>query len=130
MANEYLTQVMDKLEDNPTAQDIDFFIEAHARIGYLASIAQGRAESLEAQRKFAVATAYADAKRNGAKTSSDAEAAATIATRDEHLAEISAREGAVKLRNLLNSVEQAINGIKYLGRATDAPMMLPMDKRR
>jgi hypothetical protein len=123
--NEYLEEVVSKLSNNPTAQDLDFFIEAHARVGYLVSIAQAASESAEAQRKFDLASAYADAKRNGAKTSADAEASATLATRDSVLAEISARERLTKLRNLLNSIEQAINGIKFLGRATDVNLPIP-----
>jgi hypothetical protein len=125
MANEYLEEVMDKLRDNPTAQDIDFFIEAHARIGYLASVASGNAELAEQNRKFAEATAYADARREGAKSSADAERHAVLHSNDERLREIRAREAATKLRNLLNSVEQAINGIKFLSRNTDSPMNLP-----
>lgn len=125
VANEYLEEVMAKLRDNPTSADLDYFIEAYAHVGYLASVAQGRAELAEAERKFSFASAYAQAKRDGAKTTADAEAAATIATRDAVTAEIRAREGAVKIKNLLNSIEQAINGIKYLGRQTDAPMTLP-----
>lgn len=122
MGNEYLEQVVEKLGSSPTNQDLDFFIEAHSRVGYLASVAQGLAERSEADRKFRFATAYADAKRNGAKSATDAEAAATIAVRNEVLAEVSARERLAKVRNLLNSIEQAINGIKYLGRATDVTL--------
>lgn len=125
MPNEYVANVLAKLQDNPTNQDLDYFLEAHARIGYLASVAQGRAESAEAERKYQQALAYANAKRDGAKTSADADAAATIAVKPYYDAEITAREAATKIRNLLNSVEQAINGIKYLGRQTDAPMTLP-----
>jgi hypothetical protein len=125
MSNEYLETVMAKLRDNPTAQDIDFFIEAHARIGYLASVASGNAEYAEQARKFAEASAYADARANGAKSSADAERAAILATDNERNDEIRAREAAAKLRNLLNSVEQAINGIKFLSRNTDSPMNLP-----
>lgn len=125
MANEFLEQVMEKLHDNPTAQDLDFFIEAHARVGYLASVAQGRAELAEQTRKFAEATAYADARRETGTTGSDAERMAVLRTHEERVAEIGARESAVKLKNLLNSVEQAINGIKFLSRQTDTMFTLP-----
>lgn len=125
MANEYLELVMEKLEDNPTSGDLDFFLEAYARVGYLASEAEQRASLAEAQRKFDEASAYVDARQNGAKTGVDATASATVATKDSRDAEVIARGKAVKLKHLLNSIEQTINGIKYLGRQTDAPMNLP-----
>ena len=125
MANEYLEDVLAKLEDNPTSAELDFFLEAFARVGYLASVAQGAAERAEQSRKLAEATAYADARRRGAKSSADAERDAIVRTNNERVAEIGARESAAKLKHLLNSIEQVINGIKYLGRQTDAPMTLP-----
>ena len=125
MANEYLQEVMEKLENNPTSAELDFFLEAYARVGYLVSVAQGRRDLAVAERKYAQASAYAEAKRNGAKTAADAEAASIIGTRDAVLAEVTAAEAFTKISNLLDSIEQAINGIKYIGRQTDAPMTLP-----
>jgi hypothetical protein len=121
----YVEEVMVKIQENPTSQDLDYFLEAHGRVGYLAAVAEGRAERAEAERKYAEATAYADAKRDGAKTAADATVAATITTKASKDAEIAARETATKIKNLLNSVEQVIHGIKFLGRQTDAPMTLP-----
>ena len=117
--NEYVAEVLEKLSNNPTAQDIDYFIEAHARIGYLAGVAQSIAEQREADRKFAEASAFTDAIANGAKSAANATAIALVAVRDKRDSEIAARGNATKLKNLLDSVEQAINGIKFLGRATD-----------
>jgi hypothetical protein len=128
MSNEYVEEVIAKLSDNPTAQDLDFFIEAYARIGYLVGVAQGLADREEISRKHAYASAYAAARQNGAKSSTDADAAATIAIRDFALDEATARERYAKLRNLLAAIEQAINGIKYLGRATD--VNIPISSRR
>lgn len=125
MANEYLEEVITKLTSNPTSADLDFFLEAYARVGYLASVAQGRRDTAIAERKYQQASAYAQAKRDGAKTSADAEAASIIATRDVVLEEVRAAEAATKLGNLLDAIEQAINGIKYIGKQTDAPMTLP-----
>jgi hypothetical protein len=119
MPNEYVAEVLAKLSSNPTAQDLDYFIEAHAKVGYLAGVAQSIAEQREADRKFHEAQSYADARRNGSKSATDAQASATIATKDQRDSEITARGNAVKMKNLLDSIEQAINGIKYLGRATD-----------
>jgi len=125
MANDYLTEVLEKLEDNPTSADLDFFLEAFARVGYLASVAQGKSEHAEQNRRLAEAMAYADARRKGARSSADAERDAIVRTNSERVEEINARESAAKLKHLLNSIEQTINGIKYLGRQTDAPMNLP-----
>ncbi len=127
MSNQYVEEVLQKLSSNPTAQDLDFLIEAHARVGYLAATAAGRRDTAIAERKFQFSTAYADAKRNGAKTASDAENAAIIAVRDYSLAEVRAGETAAKLSNLLQSIEQAINGVKFLGKQTD--VVLPGVRR-
>ena len=119
MGNEYVEEVIAKLSDNPTNQDLEFFIEAYARVGYLVGVAQGMASRSELQRKHAYASAYAAARANGAKSATDADAAATIAVRDFAEQEVTANERYFKLRNLLAAIEQAINGIKYLGRSTD-----------
>jgi ATPase subunit of ABC transporter with duplicated ATPase domains len=123
MTNEYVATVLSKLSDNPSAQDLDFFIEAYARVGYLAATAQASAERAEAERRFAEASSYAEAKRNGAKSATDAERASTAATHSYRLDEVSAREKAMKLKNLMLAIEQAINGIKFLNRQTE--VMLP-----
>lgn len=128
MSNEYVAEVLDKLSNNPTAQDLDYLIEAHAQIGYLAATAKGRAETAEAVRKYERASAYARARESGrAKSAVDADNLALIETRDFEIAEIRARETAAKMANLLGSIEQSINGIKYLGRQTD--VSLPLTRR-
>lgn len=129
MPNEYIAEVLAKLSDNPTAQDLDYFIEAHARVGYLAAVARGRAELAESTAKFKRASEYAEARSSGlARSATDAEQHAIVASRDEDEAAIRAREAATKMMNLLNSIEQAINAIKYLGRATD--VILPASAKR
>lgn len=125
MPNDYLTQVLEKLEDNPTSADLDFFLEAFARVGYLAATAQLTAEQCENTRKHNEAKAFIEARRDGAKSAVDAQAMAAVAVRSERDSEATARATAAKLKHLLNSIEQVINGIKYLGRQTDAPMNLP-----
>lgn len=127
VSNEYVSEVLAKLSSNPTAQDIDYFIEAHARIGYLVGVAQSRAEYAEAERKFNEASAFTNAIQDGAKSAANASAIATVETRDFRNREIAARESYTKLKNLLDSIEQAINGIKYVGRATD--VSLPSTRR-
>lgn len=118
MPNDYLQTVLARLNGSPTSENLDFFVEAYARVGQLAAVAQSLSERAEQERRFAEATAYAEAKRNGAKTAADAERASIINTGDARLAEIDAREKAAKLKNLLLAVEQAINAIKFLERQT------------
>ncbi len=128
MPNDYVAEVLEKLQTNPTAQDLDYFIEAHARVGYLVSTARGRAEFAESNLKFQRATRYAESRQSGeAKSAGDADALAVIATIDTERESIRSREIYSKLANLLGSIEQAINGIKYLGRATD--VNLPLTRR-
>lgn len=123
MKNEYVAEVLEKLSNNPTAQDLDYFVEAYARIGYLTAIARGMADNSEAERKYQFATEFARAKGDGAKTSSDADSSATIAVKPFVEKELKAREVAAKMSNLLAAIEQAINAIKYLGKATDTVML-------
>lgn len=128
VSNSYVAEVLAKLSNNPTAQDIDYFIEAHARIGYLVGIARGRSELADATVKFRRATEYANARATGAaKSAVDAEQIAIIAAYSDDQISIRSRESYTKLSNLLSSIEQAINGIKFLGRATD--VNLPGMKR-
>lgn len=126
MSNEYVSEVIERLQDNPTAQDLDYFIEAYTRIGYLVGVARGRAELAEATAKYERASAYANARSSGAaKSATDAEQIAIVESFEHEQKAIRAREASTKLSNLLSAIEQNINAIKYLGRATDAPMTLP-----
>lgn len=123
MSNEYLEEVVSKLSDNPTAQDIDFFIEAHARVGYLVSVARGRAEYAESFAKHQRATAYSAARSSGlAKSATDAEQIAVVDSFGAEQDSIRAREQYTKLANLLSSITEAINGIKFVSRATDVSL--------
>lgn len=128
MANEYIETVLEKLSNNPTAQDLDFFIEAHARVGYLVAVARRRADDAESLFRFTKASEYGEARRSGAaKSATDAEQIAIVASREREVEAIRFREQSAKLSNLLSSIEQAINGIKFLGRATD--VSLPSTRR-
>lgn len=115
--SQYLLTVLAKLQSNPTAQDIDLLVEAYSRVGYIAADAEGLAEQAEAERKHAEAEAYLTAKRaEGKVTDKEAETRALLATKDYRYREVEARTKARKLKNLLESIEQAINAIKFLGR--------------
>lgn len=113
----YLLRVLGVLQSNPTAAEIDFLVEAYSRVGYLAAEAEGVAEQAESERKHAEAQAYYQSKVSGEKvTDKFAETAALIATKEFRDKEVEARTSARKLKNLLDSIEQAINAIKFLGR--------------
>jgi hypothetical protein len=119
--DQYLARVLGVLQSNPTASELDFLVEAFANVGYLAAEAEGMAEDAENLRKHEEASAYLRAKRaaieRGEKlTEREAEAIASVETRDLKTAEVEARTKARKLKNLLDSLEQAINAIKFLGR--------------
>jgi hypothetical protein len=121
---QYITSVLNKLQDNPTDSDIDFLIEAHARIGYLSAMAQGIADELEAKRKYTEAEVVNQVKLDDPKApASVLEARATLGAWSARQEEVKARTQARKIYNLHSSVEQAINAIKYLGR--NAGVSLP-----
>jgi hypothetical protein len=114
---EYVQQVFRKLRNNPTNQDLDFLIEAHARIGRIAAIAKGEAEAAVDERKYYEATTWREVKdKNPKYTAAQVEAEVYIANYGYRKVENTANENAEKLGNLLDSIREAINGIKYLGR--------------
>lgn len=115
---EYVARVFKLVSSSPTSAELDELLEAHARIGYLAAEAEGLAEEAENVRKYEEANAYLNAKRAEEKvTERVAEAKAALATHPHRTAEAEATTKARKLKNLLESITQVINGIKYLGRA-------------
>ena len=114
---QYVMKLFRKLETNPTAQDIDYLIEAHAKIGYYAAVAEGEAEQAEAERKYNEASSWRDIKLNEPKwTAAQVEAQVYVDNYHFRKTEIKRAEEARKLNNLLDSVREAINGIKYIGR--------------
>lgn len=108
---------MRTLSSNPTNADLDFLIEAHTRLGYLAGTAEGEADMAYAIRKHAEATAFANAMSSGEKVSAaQAERLAELDVWELKQNEITAKERSTKINNLLRSVTEAINGVKFLGR--------------
>lgn len=92
-------------------------IQAHTKIGYLAAESQAEADFAYAVRKNAEATAWRQAMSGPTKmTGAAADKEAEIAVWDLRQAEIKANESSKKINNLLQSVTEAINGIKFLGR--------------
>jgi hypothetical protein len=68
-------------------------------------------------RKNEEATAFRKAMQSGERVSaSAAERLAELEVWDLRQAEIEAKTKATKIKNLLQSITEAINGIKYLGR--------------
>lgn len=108
---------MKTLRNNPTGAELDFLIEAHARIGYLAGVAEGEAEMAYAIRKNAEANAFKNAINGGTKVSASvAERLAELETWELKQAEVEAKTKSTKINNLYRSVTEAINGVKFLGR--------------
>lgn len=113
----YVSEVFNLLNNNPTAQNLDELVEAHVRIGYIAADAESLYERAVDDRKYAEANAYLTAKRSGDKVSDKmAEAQALVECRPQRDAEAEAKTRSRKVSNLLESIEQAINAIKFLGR--------------
>ena len=114
---EYVGQVMAVLTRTPTAQHLDYLVEAFARIGRLAADAETLAERAEHHRKHMEAVAFLNAKRQVPRpTADEAKAIAMTESVGEYHAEAEAKANARMLRNLLEAIEQAINAIKFLGR--------------
>lgn len=114
---DFMARVMATLTNNPTAAELDFLIQAHTRIGYLAGVAESEAEMQYAIRKHEEANAYRNIMNGPEKvTAAAAERLAELEVWELRKAEIDAKSRATKIKNLLNSVTECINGIKFLGR--------------
>lgn len=101
----------------PTSADLNFLIEAHVRLGYLAAEADGQADMAYAVRKNAESHAFAKAMSGEEKVSAaQAERLAELEVWELKQSEITAKQRASKINNLLRSVAEGINGIKFLGR--------------
>lgn len=125
-SDNYVGQVFSLLNSNPTQQNLDELVEAHVRIGYLAAQAEGEYESAADQRKYEEANAYLAAKRSGEKvTDKMADTLASVACKQYRDAESEAKVRYRKIANLLESIEQAINAIKFLGRFDSSAISVP-----
>jgi hypothetical protein len=124
MPNEYLSEVVERLASNPTAQDLDYFLVAHARIGPLAATARNLADEAEYNARLRKATEYGRARDGGSKSATDATERAIVLSENDEREAISAKAKAAKLSALHRSIEEVINGIKFLGR-NDGTMTLP-----
>lgn len=108
---------MKTLTSNPTSADLNLLIEAHTKLGYLAGVAEGEADMAYAVRKNEEANAFKKMMTSGEKMSAAAaERMAEIEVWDLKMAEIETKTSATKIKNLLQSVTEAINGIKFIGR--------------
>lgn len=126
MKDNYVESVFTLLNSNPTQQDLDELVEAHVRIGYLAAQAENEYEAAVDRRKYEEANAYLAAKRAGEKvTDKVAESQAYIACVEFRNAETEAKVRSRKVANLLESIEQAINAIKFLGRYDGGQIATP-----
>lgn len=115
------------LASNPTSSDLNFLVTAHAAIGYLAATAETDAEMAEAKRKHIETEAYLKAKHSAIEKMTDKEATAMseVAAWDHKQAEVTAYGRARKLKNLLSSLTEAINAVKFLGRYDSSTVKFP-----
>ena len=105
---------------------LDELVEAHVRIGYLAAQAENEYDAAVDLRKYKEANAYLDAKKSAEKMSDKAaEATAQVNCWEYRKAETEAKVRSRKVANLLESVEQAINAIKFLGRYDSSTVNVP-----
>lgn len=118
--NDYFVKVVNALTNNPTGASLDFLVEAHAAIGYYAGVAESIANEAEVARKVEEANVILDGRKADPKASfAILEAQAISATEELRYDEAKAKANARKISNLLESVEQTINAIKFIGRETN-----------
>lgn len=101
----------------PTVQHLDDYIIGHAVLGRLIAIQQGVVEELENTRKLEFARVFTKTKTQEDRVSDKvAEMTAEMAVAELRTKEAKAREKLTMLRGTRESVWEAINAIKYLGR--------------
>lgn len=124
---DYVKRVYGILSSNPTSQDLDFLLEAYNKVGYFVACAIGDADSEEARLDYDIAVAKDDMRKSSSDkvTVATLEAHAVIKTYDQRKASIKARTDARKMMNLYQSIEQAINAVKYLGRMDNSVRIGP-----
>lgn len=113
-----LGRVLGLLGSGVTSQQhFEDFLIGYQILGRLVAVAQGEAEQAEMDRKVEWSKAFALAKSVEGKPSDRVcEAQADISVEDLRKAEIKARTSYTKLRHTRESVWEAIQALKYLGR--------------
>ena len=102
---------------NPTAQNLDDYIVGYEVLGRLVAVAQGDLEQCEMERRLAYAESFVEAKSGEEKvTDKVAEYKAEIATKELKAKEVKLHEKLTKIKHTREAVQEAIWGIKYLGR--------------
>jgi hypothetical protein len=87
----------------------------HAIIGRLCADAQSLSETSSSIKRFRWSNEFAIAKGAGS-TDKMASVTADLATQDLGIKEIEARKNFSQLKNAKDSIEQAINAVKFLSR--------------
>lgn len=113
-----LAQVLQMLSQGDIGHErLEEYLVAFAVSGRMVAQSEAAAERAEASRKAAYARAFADAKSSPDKISDrQAEALAEVAVETLRLAEIEERRKLSELRNIRESIREAIWAIKFLGR--------------
>jgi len=116
-AGEVVSRAIQLTTGNPTVESLDELIQVFSEVSWLAADAESLAERAEMGRKQVQATAYVKRKMEDPKaTAAFVEAQVTMDTRTAIETEVDARSKARRLKALLESLEQSINAIKFLGR--------------
>lgn len=122
----YVNNVFKLMTNQPTAAQLDELLEAYATIGYYVAVANGDADWDEAQLDYDEAQAKRDYRLANDKASAVVlDSHATIATWTQRQKAIKSRTEARKLYNLMNSIEQTINAVKFLGRMDNSVRIGP-----
>lgn len=114
---DYVSAVYDKITNNPSAEDFDFFLEARAVVGNYVATAESQWELAKANREYQEAAHVLAVKDQYPKyTAQQVEATVKVETRDFKTVENKKRSEYLKLKSVLESITEVINGIKFLGR--------------
>lgn len=113
---QYVEDVIALVTGNPTASSLDELIEAYATLGFYEAQLSQRADEIEAIRKNKEANIILEKKSEAKYTAAELESYANVGSFDIRRKEIQARGDWRKISNLRYSVEQAINGVKFLGK--------------
>lgn len=114
---EYVARAVHVVTGNPTSQNFDELLEIYGTLGFYEAQLLQRADDIEAVRKHKEAQTVLEKKSADPKiTAASLDAFATVATFDIRRREVQARGDWRKMSNLRSSVEQAINGIKFVQR--------------
>lgn len=115
--SEYVREAYKLVSSNPTSQHLDELIEAHTQVSYFLYRAETATNKAEAEYKLALAKSVLKGKAEDPKrTQQMLDAQALIDANDVFTEYLTHKAMHTQLRLLLQSITEAINGIKFIGR--------------